>query len=76
MCQLVVIIAIGPIIDSLLKRKLLAVLQARKINTAVSLIFPALFYVLAGYSGCNATLVLAYFSLASSLIGVSGESLI
>jgi len=71
MCELVVIIAIGPITDSILKRKLLTVLQARKITTAVSLIFPALFYILAGYSGCNATLVLAYFSLASSLIGVS-----
>ena len=67
------IIAIGPITDSILKRKLLTVLQARKITTAVSLIFPALFYVLAGYSGCNATLVLVYFSLASALNGASGE---
>ena len=66
-------IAIGPITDSILKRKLLTVLQARKISTAVSLIFPALFYVLAGYSGCNATLVLVYFSLASALKGASGK---
>jgi len=71
LCELVVIIGIGPITDMLLKRKLLTVLQARKIATAVSIIFPALFYVLAGYSGCNVTLVLVYFSLAASMIGVS-----
>jgi len=70
-CEFVVTMAIGPITDSILKRKLLTVLQARKISTAVSLLFPAFFYVLAGYSGCNVTLVLVYFSLASALNGAS-----
>jgi len=71
LCEFLVITAIGPITDWLLRRKLLTVLQARKIMTATCLMFPALFYVLAGYSGCNVTLVVTYFCIATALIGTS-----
>jgi len=71
LCEFVVIAAIGPITDLLLKRKLLTVLQARKISTAISLLIPAVFYVLAGYSGCDVTIVTVYFCLAAALIGIS-----
>ena len=73
LCQVVVIFFAGPITDYMLKKKYLSVLLARKINTSISLMGLGLFIVLAGYSGCNATLVVVYFCLSSGLNGFSGK---
>jgi len=71
LCEFFIIVAIGPITDALIGRDLLTVLQARKLSTAASLLIPSVFIVLAGYSGCNVTLIVVYFSLATAIIGIS-----
>jgi len=63
----------GYFTDLIRKRKLVSTTAIRKINTFFGLGVPALFIVLAGYIGCDATTAIAFFSLSVGFNGFTGH---
>ena len=62
--------------DCILRKGYLEVVWMRKINTILGLAVPAIFVIIAGYIGCNATLAVVFFSISTGLTGLSGKSFI
>ena len=62
--------------DCILRKGFLEVVWMRKINTILGLAVPAVFVIIAGYIGCNATLAVVFFSISTGLTGFSGKSFI
>ena len=73
LCQFVITPAAGALTDFILKKGLIRVVWMRKINTALGLGIPALFVVLAGYIGCDATLAVVFFSISTGFTGFTGD---
>ncbi|XP_076803041.1 sialin-like isoform X1 [Clavelina lepadiformis] len=54
----------GMATDVIRKNNVTSTVAIRKINTTLGLAVPALFIVLAGYIGCNATAAIAFFTMS------------
>ncbi|XP_064597334.1 sialin-like [Liolophura sinensis] len=60
----------GFVVDYLREHRYLSTVHARKLATSLGFLFPGGFLVAAGYSGCNATLDVAFLTLALGLSGI------
>ena len=47
------------------------IISIRKINTAIGVVVPAIFIVLAGYAGCDTTLAITFFVISAGFIAFS-----
>jgi ACS family sodium-dependent inorganic phosphate cotransporter len=65
----IVSMASGWICDWLVKKKYTSITFARKFFTAVASLGPAIFIIVASYSGCNRMLAVAYFTVAMGFMG-------
>lgn len=45
----------------------------RKLNSALGLLLPAVFIVLASYIGCDVSLAIAFFSLSLAVCSLNGK---
>lgn len=65
----------GFISDYVIRQEYVTTTNARKINSAISCVFPAIFYVAASYAGCDRILVVTLFTLGMTLTGTYYTSL-
>lgn len=68
-----IVAMVGSIASNFLQRKgILSTTLIRKIVVGLALLGPALFIVLACYTGCNTSLTVIYFTLSTGLLGLHG----
>lgn len=65
----IVALCTGVLSDFLIKRKCLGVTASRKWFTNIAAVGPAIFMVLASYSGCSRPLVIACFTFGMGFMG-------
>ncbi|XP_011506275.1 PREDICTED: putative inorganic phosphate cotransporter [Ceratosolen solmsi marchali] len=70
-CAVLYCLLISWLTDKMITSNLISKTNARKINTSISTLAPALFIVGASYAGCNRVLVVVMFTLAVTLMGSS-----
>ncbi|TWW78379.1 sialin isoform X1 [Takifugu rubripes] len=71
-CSIVAVLA-GQFADYLRETCLYSTIRVRKAFTIVGMLFPALFLVATGYTGCNYILAITFLTLSSSLGGVASS---
>jgi ACS family sodium-dependent inorganic phosphate cotransporter len=70
-CAVLYCLIISWATDKLITSNLISKTNARKINTGISTVAPALFIVGASYAGCNRILVVVMFTMAVTFMGSS-----
>ena len=59
----------GVLSDWMIVRKMISVTNSRKLYTTIASAGPAIFIVIASYSGCDKVLAVVFFTIAMGLMG-------